>query len=165
MQRSVHALARCWLQARAANLAPNDEFAATFLHQALDPLTGAAMCQVMLQRNTQAAPRRAHLAHAAVVGLHALCCGLPALAMLAAGLSGAASGIALFSDAFGAVHQLLHTHELWILGLSAALVTLGAWLELNARRAHLGHGFPWLFGFSVLCFVINVGVILAHRAG
>jgi hypothetical protein len=119
----------------------------------------------MLQRNTPSAPRRAHLAHAAVVGLHTICCGLPALALLAAGLSGAASGVALFSGAVGVLHDLLHAHELWILGISTALVTLGAWLELNARRAHPGHGFPWLFAFSVLCFAINVGVILAHRAG
>jgi hypothetical protein len=54
--------------------------------------------------------------------------------------------------------------RIWILGVSAALVTLGAWLEVSSRRTHPGHGFPWLFAFSVLCFAINVGVILAHRA-
>jgi len=84
---------------------------------------------------------------------------------LAAGLSGATSGVALFSGSVALLHDLLHTHELWILGLSTVLVTVGAGLELSARRAHPGHGFPWLFAFSVLCFAINVGVILAHRAG
>ena len=165
MQRCVHALRLVWLQAGAANIAVNDELATTLA--GAGGLTGAParLCTgVMLQRNTPQAPRRAHLAHAAVVGLHALCCGLPALAMLAAGLSGAASGIALFSGAFSVVHQFLHAHEIWILGVSAALVTLGAWLEVSTRRTHPGHGFPSLFAFSVLCFAINVGVILAHRA-
>ena len=115
----------------------------------------------MLQRNN---PRRAHIAHAAVVGMHAICCGLPALAMLAAAVSGAASVGALLPDSFEQFHRLLHGYELWIVGLSAALVTLGAWLEVSARRNHPGQGFPWLFAFSVLCFLLNVGVILAHRA-
>jgi hypothetical protein len=92
------------------------------------------------------------------------CCGLPALAMLAAAFSGAASAGALLPDSFQQFHRLLHGYELWIVGLSAVLVTLGAWLEVSARRAHPGQGFPWLFGFSVLCFLINVGVILAHQA-
>ena len=115
----------------------------------------------MLQRNN---PQHAHIAHAAVVGMHAICCGLPALAMLAAALSGAASVGALLPDSFEQFHRLLHGYELWIVGLSAALVALGAWLEVGARRNHPGQGFPWLFAFSVLCFLINVGVILAHRA-
>lgn len=117
---------------------------------------------VMLQRNARA--RRAHVAHAAVVGMHALCCGLPALAMLAAALSGATSGIALLADSLQFFHRLLHGYELWILALSAALVTLGAWLEVSSRRNRHTHGFPWLFAFSVLCFLVNVGVVLAHRA-
>jgi hypothetical protein len=115
----------------------------------------------MLQRNS---PRHAHIAHAAVVGMHAICCGLPALAMLAAALSGTASVGTLLPDSFEQFHRLLHGYELWIVGVSAALVTLGAWLEVGARRTHQGHGFPWLFAFSVLCFLLNVGVILAHRA-
>ena len=115
----------------------------------------------MLQRNN---PHHAHIAHAAVVGLHAICCGLPALAMLAATLSGAASIGALLPDSFEQFHRLLHGYEVWIVGLSAALVTLGAWLEMGARRKHPRQGFPWLFAFSLLCFLINVGVILAHRA-
>ena len=117
----------------------------------------------MLQHNVRGA-RRAHLAHAAVVSVHAVCCGLPALAMLAAALSGAASGGAVFSDSFVEFHHLLHAHELWIVALSAGLVMLGAWLEVSARRRHVGHSFPWLFAFSVICFLANVAVVLAHRA-
>ena len=115
----------------------------------------------MLQRNNG---HHAHIAHAAVVGMHAICCGLPALAMLAAALSGATSVGALLPDSFEQFHRLLHGYELWIVGLSAALVAVGAWMEVSARRNHPGQGFPWLFAFSVLCFLINVGVILAHRA-
>ena len=115
----------------------------------------------MLQRNN---PHHAHIAHAAVVGMHAVCCGLPAVAMLAAALSGTASAVALLPDSFEKFHDMLHGYELWIVGLSAGLVTLGAWLEVSARRNHPGLGFPWLFAFSVLCFLLNVGVILTHRA-
>lgn len=114
----------------------------------------------MLQRNNS---RHAHIAHAAVVGLHAICCGLPALVMLAAALSGAASVSTLLPDSFEQFHRALHGYELWIVGVSATLVTFGAWLEVGARRNHPSHGFPWLFAFSVLCFVINVGVVFAHR--
>jgi hypothetical protein len=83
--------------------------------------------------------------------------------MLAAAASGAVSAATLLPDSFELFHGWLHGYEVWILGLSAVLVTLGAALELRARRRH-AHGFPWLFAFSVLCFAINVGVILAHRA-
>jgi hypothetical protein len=117
----------------------------------------------MLQHNNLQAGRRAHFAHATVVGLHALCCGLPALAMLAAAVSGVASSAALVPDSVAVLHDLLHRQELWILGLSAALVVIGGWLEASARRNHR-HGFPWLFAFSVLCFVANAAIILAHRA-
>jgi hypothetical protein len=119
----------------------------------------------MLQHNTASAGQKAHLAHAAVVALHALCCGLPALAMLAAALSGATSGIALMSDFFEPFHELLHQHELWIMAVSAGLVVIGAALEVWARRrgAH-NYGFPWLFSLSVFCFLANVAIIVAHRA-
>lgn len=116
----------------------------------------------MLHHNI-ASPRRAHLAHAAVMGLHAVCCGLPALAMLAAGLSGATSGIALLSDKFEFFHDFLHAHEVWILALSAGLVVIGAALEAGARRRGAASGFPWLFAFSVLCFLANAAIILAHQ--
>jgi hypothetical protein len=97
------------------------------------------------------------------MGLHAICCGLPAAVMLAAAVSGAASGIALLAGSVGEIHDFLHRHELWILGASAAFVVTGGWLELSARRQH-SHGFPWLFAFSVLCFFLNVAIIVAHRA-
>jgi cytochrome bd-type quinol oxidase subunit 2 len=118
---------------------------------------------VTLQHNSVRNGRQAHLAHAAVMGLHALCCGLPALALMAAAASGATSGVALLSDSAGKLHDFLHQHELWILVISAALVVIGGWLEVSARRKHR-HGFPWLFAFSVLCFLANVSIILAHRA-
>lgn len=117
----------------------------------------------MLQHNSAATGRKAHLAHAAVMSLHAICCGLPALAMLAVALSGAASSVALFADYVGEIHRFLHGHELWILVASAALVVTGGWMEFRARRHH-NQGFPWLFGFSVLCFAANVAMIVLHRA-
>lgn len=96
------------------------------------------------------------------MGLHALCCGLPALAMLAAAVSGATSGIALLAGSFEEIHHFLHQHELWILVASASLVVTGGALEVASRRTHR-HGFPWLFAFSVLCFLANVAIIAAHR--
>lgn len=117
----------------------------------------------MLQHNALAHPRRAHLAHAAVVGLHAFCCGLPALALIAVALSGAASGVVLLSDYTSIFHNFLHAHELWILGVSALLVLTGAALELNSRRGAHAHSFPWLFAFSVVCFLGNAALIAAHR--
>jgi hypothetical protein len=97
------------------------------------------------------------------MSLHAFCCGLPALAMLAAAVSGATSGIALIANYAEGFHSFLHRYELWVLVLSAALVVTGGWLEVSARRVHR-HGFPWLFSFSVLCFLANLAIILAHRA-
>ena len=121
----------------------------------------------MLQHNKAGArSKQAHLAHAAFLGLHALCCGLPILALLAAGVSGTTSGAALLSESFGEFHGFLHAHEVWIVLVSAALVTLGGALEASARRApRHTHGFPWLFAVSVLCFLANVAIIVAHRAG
>jgi hypothetical protein len=56
-------------------------------------------------------------------------------------------------------------HELWILaGLGGLVVTGGmAGSEFPAQSSQ--GGFPWLFAFSVLCFLINVAIIVAHRAG
>lgn len=116
----------------------------------------------MLQRNAPAA-QHAHIAHATLIGLHSLCCGLPALAMAAAALSGATSGIAILADAFESIHILLHGYELWILGLSAALVVIGGALELRGRRLAAAQGFPWLFAFSAFCFLANAGIILIHQ--
>jgi len=118
----------------------------------------------MLQHNTARAGRKAHIAHATVVALHALCCGLPALAMLAAAVSGATSGIALLGDFFEPFHHLLHQYELWIMAVSAGLVIAGGALEVVARREPHSHGFPWLFALSVFCFLANVAIIVAHRA-
>jgi len=118
----------------------------------------------MLQRNGVQAGKKAHLAHAAVVGLHAFCCGLPALAMLAAAASGAASGVVLLSDFIKPFHALLHAHEIWILIASAILVTVGGALEAWARRGAHRHGFPWLFAVSAVCFLANAAIIAAHWA-
>ncbi len=120
----------------------------------------------MLQHNVRPAPaarQRAHLVHAAMVGLHTLCCGLPALGLIAVALSGAASGVTLFANSMESLHFVLHTYEGWILGASAVLVLGGGVLEALARRGAHAHGFPWLFALSVACFLVNVAVIFAHR--
>jgi hypothetical protein len=83
--------------------------------------------------------------------------------MLAAGLSGVASGSALLSDYLGVFHGFLHAHELWILVLSAVLVLIGGALEVTSRRLVHLHGFPWLFVVSVVCFIANAALIAAHR--
>jgi hypothetical protein len=118
----------------------------------------------MLQHNTTAAAgRRAHLAHAAVVSLHALCCGLPALALMLTAASGATTGVTLFAEYAGEAHAVLHAHELWILALSALLVTVGGVLELATRREHKHRRLPWLYFLSVGCFALNLAIILVHR--
>lgn len=117
----------------------------------------------MLQHNAHSHSRHAHVTHAAVMGLHALCCGLPALAMLAAATAGATSGVAVLAQGFEGIHEFLHRHEIWILALSAALVVSGGILELLARRGRANAGFPWLFAFSALCFAVNLAIIAAHR--
>lgn len=117
----------------------------------------------MLQHNAHRAGRRAHVAHGAVVAVHALCCGLPALAMTAAVLSGAASGAAVLPENVNIFHNLLHEHELWIIAVSAVLVVAGGVLEATARREGR-RGFPWLFAFSAVCFFVNVGIIAFHQA-
>lgn len=120
----------------------------------------------MLQHNISAgqAGRRAHLAHAAVVSLHALCCGLPALALMLTAATGATTGVTLFATYAGEAHALLHAHEFWILGLSATLVLLGGALELRNRRDTRRRRVPWLYFVSVGCFAANLIIILAHRA-
>lgn len=115
----------------------------------------------MLQGNGAQAGRPAHMAHAAMVSLHAICCGAPALAMLAAAASGAASATYLFVS-IAEMHDFLHAHEVWVLAVSAALVVVGGVLEAAARRRG-SPGFPWLFAFSVFCFLANLTLMLAHR--
>lgn len=131
----------------------------------LDARRRYVIYRAMLQHNSARAGKKAHIAHAALIGFHALCCGLPALAMTAAAVSGLTSGAALMSGVFEPLHALLHTHEVWILVGSAALVVTGGVLEVVARRGAHAHGFPWLFAFSVGCFLANVAIVMAHRAG
>lgn len=114
----------------------------------------------MLQHNVLPSGKSAHLAHAVVLSLHSVCCGLPALAVTLAALG--VSGIS-FGGALTGLHTLIHSHELWILGLSATLVAVGGALEWNARRSHRTAGVPWLFAMSACCFVANVVIIAVHR--
>jgi hypothetical protein len=111
----------------------------------------------MLQRNTA---KSAHLAHAAVLSLHSICCGLPALAVGLAALG--VSGIDL-GGALTGLHALIHGHELWILALSAGLVILGGLVEIGLHRSHAHKGVPWLFVMSACCLVANIAIIAVHR--
>lgn len=83
--------------------------------------------------------------------------------MIAAALSGIASGASLLPESFVYFHHIMHANELWILVLSATLVVVGGWMEVRARRVHR-HGFPWLFALSVCCFLANAAIIFVHRA-
>lgn len=118
----------------------------------------------MLQHNATKTGRQAHLAHAAVLSLHSLCCGLPALAVTLTALTGAASsGAVAFSSFFGELHTLIHGNELWILAVSAGLVAIGGAMEFTARRGRTGLPFPWLYTMSLCCFAANVAIIAVHR--
>jgi hypothetical protein len=117
-------------------------------------------CQVAARGG---ASNKAHLAHAAVAGMHALCCGLPAAAMLAAAASNASVGIVAVAGQLRAFHAVAHHYEFWILAVSSILVSLGGVLEYRARRRGAAHGFPWLFALSVSCFLFNATVIGLHR--
>ena len=125
----------------------------------------------MLQHNTSIlgakalrAGKKAHVAHAAVISMHALCCGMPILAVMLAALSGAAAGTSLLVVVSRQVHNALHAHEFWILGVSATLVTLGAVFEVLAVRAGLRRRFSPLFAVSCACFVFNLAIIALHRS-
>ncbi|HVZ99100.1 MAG TPA: hypothetical protein VG841_02160 [Caulobacterales bacterium] len=98
-----------------------------------------------------------------MISLHALCCGMPILALTLAALSGASSGATAFFVATHDLHEALHAHEVWILAGSAGLVGTGGVLEFAARRQGLRHGFPWLFCVSVGCFALNLAIIWLHR--
>lgn len=115
----------------------------------------------MLQHNASVG-RPAHIAHTAMVALHALCCGVPGLALLAAALAGTASGVLLVRESVGRFHAFVHAGEAWILGVSAALVVTGGILEAVSRRGRR-QGFPWLFALSAVCFLANVALVAAHR--
>ena len=124
----------------------------------------AIFWDAMLQRNAERTGKQAHIAHAAVLSLHTLCCGLPALAVTLTALTGAAtSGAVAFSSFFTELHSLIHGNELWILALSAALVSIGGVMEFAARRGRHGLAFPWLYTMSLCCFVANVAIIAVHR--
>lgn len=99
-----------------------------------------------------------------MLSLHALCCGLPIMAVMLVAASGAASGATAFAVSSGELHAALHAHELWILGLSAAFVALGAVLEIRARRGGARHGFPWLFMLSLGCFLANLTIVGLHQS-
>lgn len=124
----------------------------------------------MLQHNTSVlgaralkAGKKAHIAHAAMISIHTLCCGMPILAVMLAALSGAAAGTSLLVVVSRQVHTALHAHEFWILGLSATLVTLGAVFEVLALRAGLRRRFSPLFAVSCACFVFNLAILVVHR--
>jgi hypothetical protein len=148
---------------RTPIIAPKTEVHVTFSRR-LTLRRNAICSHEMLQHNGTRAGNRAHIAHAAMVSLHALCCGLPALAMIAAAVSGAATGISLLADFMRPFHELMHAHEIWILVVSAVLVATGGVFEGLARRGARRQAFPWLYALSVCCFVANVAIIAAHRA-
>ncbi len=120
----------------------------------------------MLQHNSSEAAadgaahghaRRAHIAHAAVVAIHALCCGAPIVLLLVASAATSAAGGFVTQT-----HAFLHGHELWLIALSAALILGGAWAEWRARQS--GHKrFPVLFALSLACLLANVAIVAVHR--
>lgn len=113
----------------------------------------------MLQHNMK---QRAHLAHAAVVSVHAICCGMPVMAVVLTALFGTASAATVAGAWFAPAHAALHAYETWILVASAVLVATGAALEWLSRRSSARSGAPWLFGLSVAAFVVNVAVVASH---
>jgi len=115
----------------------------------------------MLQHNIASGAedhaRRAHLAHAMVVAIHGLCCGAPiVLLLIASAATSAAGGFVTQTHAF------LHGHELWLIGISAALIAGGAYAEWRARQAG-ARRFPVLFALSLACLVANVAIVAVHR--
>jgi hypothetical protein len=107
----------------------------------------------------QPAAHRAHWTHVAVVALHTLCCGLPILASIA--------GLAASAALMGGVlrfHDFLHGRELWLLGLSGALVIAGWIAERRILRAG-GAGVSPLFWVSLAAFGFNAAIVAGHRLG
>jgi hypothetical protein len=111
----------------------------------------------MLHYNTEASGTKAHLAHAAVVGMHALCCGLPA----AFALFGAALGAFAWAAPISALHNWLHGYEPEILLLSFSLVAIGGVAEWRIRKAR--RGVPKLYALSLACFIANSALVAEHR--
>jgi hypothetical protein len=103
---------------------------------------------------------RAHWAHAGVVALHTLCCGLP----LAVSLLGLAASASLMGGVL-TWHAVLHERELWLLAGSAALVAIGAFAEWRFVRADRGRRISALFAVSLACFALNGAIVAGHRTG
>jgi hypothetical protein len=112
----------------------------------------------MLQHNTRStAARRTHWVHALVVGVHVLCCGLPAgMALL-----GVVVGALAWAAPITALHRFLHGYEPEIIALSFSLVAIGGLLEWRRRAER--KGFPTLYALSLACFVANAAIVAAHR--
>ncbi len=117
------------------------------------------MFGAMLQHNTPAArsAEHAHIAHAAVVSLHALCCGAPIVLLVIASASATAAG-----GFIRQTHAFLHGHELWLIALSASLIAVGAFAEWRAYQGGLRR-FPALFALSCACLVANLAILAMHR--
>jgi len=131
---------------------------------ALDTRRDLRQKNVMLHHNNADAghAHHAHLAHAAVVSMHVLCCGLPAAFALTSALVGVgvSVGMVAVGGVITRVHAFLHGYELWMLALSAILVTIGGVAEWrNPHRARL----PVLFLVSVGCLFLNAAIIAGHR--
>ena len=101
--------------------------------------------------------RRTHWAHVAVVTLHAVCCGAPILVSVV-GLAASAAltgGVLRF-------HAFLHGRELWLLGVSAALVGAG-WVAERRVVREAGHGVSLLYWLSLSAFALNAAIVFGHR--
>ncbi len=109
-----------------------------------------------LQGGGAGAASRTHLAHAAVVAMHLMCCGAPVLAV-----AGAALGLVALGGAMGWLHALVHGHELVLLALSGCLVAAGGFGEWAVRGSR--RGVPVLFAVSVACLALNVAIVASHR--
>lgn len=112
----------------------------------------------MLQHNTHSrAAQRTHWVHALVVGVHVLCCGLPA----AMALLGVVVGALAWAGPITALHRFLHGYEPEIIALSFSLVAIGGVLEWRRRTER--KGFPTLYALSLACFIANAAIVAAHR--
>jgi hypothetical protein len=89
--------------------------------------------------------------------VHALCCGAPIVLLLAG-----ATAVAVGAGWVLGAHAFLHSHELWLIALSALLVSYGGWAELRARK-HGARHFPALWAVSMLCLAANVTLVAVHR--
>jgi len=102
---------------------------------------------------------RAHWAHAAVLSLHAICCGAPIALLLVGAVTASVVGAGWVLGA----HAFLHAHEFWLLALSGSLVVYGGFGEWRARKSGAHAGFPVLWAMSGLCLAANVTIVVLHR--